>query len=72
MGANFTGGLLTGGWEYVEAAYGLTALALSGYLTSVIFRLRAQARERRVAHAAAAEAAAGDKLPNGETAGAFS
>jgi hypothetical protein len=51
MGPN--AGYLTGGWGFVEAAYCLTACALLGYLTSVILRLRAQARESRVAQAAA-------------------
>ena len=65
------GGHVTGGWGYVEAAYTLSALALFGYLTSLIFRLRAQARESAVAQAAAAETASQGSLPS-ETAGALS
>lgn len=65
-----TMGYLTGGWGYVEAAYGITACALLGYLTSVIFRLRAQARESRVAQAAA-ELEAHDTIQHSETAGAY-
>lgn len=35
-----TGGIVTGGWEFVWAAYGLTFLALAGYGTTIALRLR--------------------------------
>ncbi len=49
-----TGGFVTGGWEFVWSAYGLTFGALVAYSASVFFRLKA---EQRRAHSAAAEAA---------------
>lgn len=35
-----TGGYITGGWGFVIAAYGWTAIVLGGYAISVIVRLR--------------------------------
>jgi len=41
-------GVLTGGWEFVWGAYGVTAAALVGYTLSLLFRVRsARARKRR-------------------------
>jgi len=37
-------GVITGGWEFVWAAYGLSAVILTGYAVSVIARYRAQRR----------------------------
>ena len=37
-----TGGMITGGWNFVVAAYAVTALVLSIYGISVIVRLRAE------------------------------
>ncbi len=39
-----TGGIVQGGWEFVWAAYALSAVVLGGYATSVIVRLRAAGR----------------------------
>jgi len=39
-----TGGIVTGGWEFVWAAYGITFAALAVYGTSLALRLRAAAR----------------------------
>ena len=39
-----TGGVVTGGWEFVWAAYGLTALILGVYAASVLMRYRAELR----------------------------
>ena len=35
-----TGGYVTGGWSFVWAAYGLTAVVLTSYGISLIVRLR--------------------------------
>ena len=35
-----SGGVVEGGWEFVQAAYTLTALVLVSYGTSLIMRLR--------------------------------
>jgi heme exporter protein CcmD len=40
-------GVLSGGWEFVWAAYGATAVILIGYAVSVHARYRAQSRRRR-------------------------
>jgi heme exporter protein CcmD len=37
-------GVISGGWEYVWAAYGVTAAILVGYAVSVFARYRAQRR----------------------------
>jgi hypothetical protein len=37
-------GVIEGGWEFVIAAYVVTAVVLGGYLFSVFSRLRAEAR----------------------------
>lgn len=37
-----TGGMITGGWNFVVAAYSVTALVLTIYGISVIVRLRAE------------------------------
>ena len=39
-------GTIVGGWEYVYTAYSLTALILSGYAVSVVWRHR-QERARQ-------------------------
>jgi heme exporter protein CcmD len=39
-------GVISGGWEFVWAAYGVTAAILMGYAVSVIVRYRAQRRRR--------------------------
>jgi heme exporter protein CcmD len=39
-------GVISGGWEFVWAAYGLSAVILTGYAVSVIARYRAQRRRR--------------------------
>ena len=41
-------GVVTGGWGFVIAAYGLTTIFLGGYTISVIMRYRAEmARSER-------------------------
>ncbi len=35
-----TGGVISGGWEYVWLAYGLTAVAFIGYGAMLIMQLR--------------------------------
>ena len=42
-----TEGIVTGGWEFVWAAYGLTAAVLGIYAVSVLMRLRAAKRSPR-------------------------
>jgi hypothetical protein len=43
-------GVIEGGWEFVWAAYGISAALLGGYAVSLIARLRSeQARARREA-----------------------
>ena len=42
-------GYITGGWEYVAAAYGFTGTLLTSYLISVILRLRAESRAQKAA-----------------------
>lgn len=37
-------GMIQGGWEFVHAAYGLTALVLSGYALSILLRYRRAVR----------------------------
>jgi len=39
-------GVISGGWEFVWAAYGVSAVILTGYALSVIARYRAQRRSR--------------------------
>ena len=39
-------GVISGGWEFVWAAYGVSAVILTGYAVSVIARHRAQRRRR--------------------------
>ena len=39
-------GVIQGGWEYVWAAYGVTAAILIGYAVSIHARYRAQRRRR--------------------------
>ncbi len=47
-------GAIQGGWEYVWAAYGITAVVLIGYTVSVLLRWRSAIRRRdREARAAA-------------------
>lgn len=40
-----TGGIVTGGWEFVWAAYGITFLVLGGYGVSLAARLRRGSKE---------------------------
>ena len=42
-----TGGVVTGGWEFVWAAYGFTVVILGGYTASVLHRIRAENARRR-------------------------
>ena len=35
-------GVVQGGWEYVIAAYAVTAAVLGGYAVSIFFRLRTE------------------------------
>jgi hypothetical protein len=44
-------GIVEGGWEFVVAAYTVTAVVLAAYATSVFLRLRAE-RDRAAAEAA--------------------
>jgi hypothetical protein len=37
-------GIVQGGWEFVVAAYAVTALALGGYAVSLFVRLSAEKR----------------------------
>jgi heme exporter protein CcmD len=46
-------GVIEGGWEYVIAAYGITAAILLGYAASLIARYRAE--RRRAARQGASE-----------------
>jgi len=39
-------GVISGGWEFVWAAYGVSAVILTGYAVSVFARYRAQRRRR--------------------------
>jgi heme exporter protein CcmD len=39
-------GVIRGGWEFVWAAYGVSAVILTGYAVSVIVRYRAERRRR--------------------------
>ncbi len=39
-----TGGIITGGWEFVWAAYGLTFAALAIYGGSLALKIRGEAR----------------------------
>jgi heme exporter protein D len=41
-----TSGVIVGGWEYVYAAYALTALILIGYAVSVVVRHRQELARR--------------------------
>lgn len=40
-------GILEGGWEFVWAAYGITAVALVGYTLSLLSRVRRESARRR-------------------------
>lgn len=40
-------GVIEGGWEFVWAAYGLSAAILIGYAVSVYLRYRAERARRR-------------------------
>lgn len=37
-------GVISGGWEYVTAAYVVSLIVLSGYALSVVWRYRAEFR----------------------------
>jgi hypothetical protein len=41
-----TGGVIEGGWEYVAAAYAVTAIILVAYAASVLARYRAELGRR--------------------------
>jgi len=45
-----TGGVVEGGWEYVTAAYAVTAVILVSYTASVIARYRAEVGRRERVH----------------------
>ncbi len=45
MGAGVGSGLLHGGWEFVIAAYVVSAVVYVGYLASVHFRYRDERRQ---------------------------
>lgn len=40
-------GVLSGGWEFVWGAYGITAVVLVGYTLSLLFRMRGESARRR-------------------------
>lgn len=40
-------GVVTGGWEYVWAAYGVTVAVLGAYAATVLFRFRAERTRRQ-------------------------
>lgn len=40
-------GVVTGGWEFVWAAYGVTVAVLGGYAATVLIRFRAEQARRR-------------------------
>ena len=40
-------GVLTGGWEFVWAAYGVTAAVLVVYTLSLLYRVRSETARRR-------------------------
>jgi heme exporter protein CcmD len=40
-------GILEGGWEYVWAAYGISAVILIGYAVSLLLRYRDERRRDR-------------------------
>lgn len=42
---NAPSGVIVGGWEYVVAAYAVTALVLLGYAASVLLRYRTERRK---------------------------
>ena len=42
---NAPSGVIEGGWEYVWAAYAMTAVILLGYAVSLIARYRAERRK---------------------------
>ena len=42
---NAPSGVIEGGWEYVWAAYSLTAVILLGYAATLIVRYRAERRK---------------------------
>jgi hypothetical protein len=42
-----TGGIVQGGWEFVTAAYTLTAIVFTTYGASLLWRLRAERRRPR-------------------------
>jgi hypothetical protein len=41
-----TGGVVTGGWNYVVAAYAVTGVMLGGYIASVLVRWRQELGRR--------------------------
>lgn len=49
-------GVITGGWEYVWLAYGVSAAVLAAYGISLAFRMRSEREQRRRTHALAGDA----------------
>ena len=49
-------GAIQGGWEYVWAAYGISAAVFVGYSVSVVLRWRSAVERRARESAAASEA----------------
>lgn len=41
-----TGGIVTGGWAYVWAAYGITGVALLGYGLGLALRLKGKRKDQ--------------------------
>lgn len=41
-----TRGVLTGGWDFVWLAYGVSAVVLASYAVSIVVRYRAELRRR--------------------------
>ena len=49
-------GVIEGGWEFVWAAYGVSAVVLAGYALSIHARYRAERRRRERERAGSARA----------------
>jgi len=44
---NETSGVISGGWEFVTAAYAITAVFLGGYVVSVLARFSRESKAAR-------------------------
>lgn len=44
---NETSGVISGGWEFVTAAYAITAIFLGGYVVSVLARFSRESKAAR-------------------------